>query len=346
MFQCLGLGSIEDGGCGEDWWHPACIMGVEEDNTNLKTEQESKSFLSSVAEVAPAVIDEKEENSDKPEGGLLDTLQSVASAVVSNKAENDNSIDAFQQNPSDEAPPSPDDDNDPPLPPGFPSEDSFDSFICYKCVSANPWIKRYAGTPGFLPAVFHRSAAPSPETNSRSTPPLSEQPLSSIVASHPAPTKRKASSSPARETTPPPTKRVKNSPSPTPECKYTSLPSPPTSPLSLFLTTSFRSSLCHCPTHFPLLTPHPALLDTEETYEPPLSEPSSPGSTSSLYDRGASALNNVDRVKAIEGVMAYNQLKEKLTPWLRGFAESGKAIGADDVKAYFAKLREGESDGQ
>ncbi|RQM07378.1 hypothetical protein DH86_00003127, partial [Scytalidium sp. 3C] len=24
MFQCLGLGTIENGGCGEDWWHPGC----------------------------------------------------------------------------------------------------------------------------------------------------------------------------------------------------------------------------------------------------------------------------------------------------------------------------------
>ena len=38
-------------------------------------------------------------------------------------------------------------------PPGFPHEDEFESMICYKCVESNPWIKQYAGTPGFLPAV-------------------------------------------------------------------------------------------------------------------------------------------------------------------------------------------------
>ena len=31
MFQCLGLGTVEDGGCGEDWWHPECIVGLPRD---------------------------------------------------------------------------------------------------------------------------------------------------------------------------------------------------------------------------------------------------------------------------------------------------------------------------
>jgi E3 ubiquitin-protein ligase UBR7 len=43
--------------------------------------------------------------------------------------------------------------DDAPLPPGFPAEDDFDHLICYKCVESFPWIKQYAGTTGFLPAV-------------------------------------------------------------------------------------------------------------------------------------------------------------------------------------------------
>jgi len=37
--------------------------------------------------------------------------------------------------------------------------------------------------------------------------------------------------------------------------------------------------------------------------------------------------------------MAYNHLKEKLKPFFREFAESGKAISAEDIKAHFAKMR-------
>lgn len=42
--------------------------------------------------------------------------------------------------------------------------------------------------------------------------------------------------------------------------------------------------------------------------------------------------------------MAYNHLKEQLKPFFQQFAESGEAIGAEDIKAYFAKLR-GDEEG-
>jgi E3 ubiquitin-protein ligase UBR7 len=58
-----------------------------------------------------------------------------------------------------------------------------------------------------------------------------------------------------------------------------------------------------------------------------------------LLDRGEAALSTIDRVRAIEGVMAYNQLKEKVKMFLKPFAESGRVVGAEDVKAYFEGLR-------
>lgn len=61
--------------------------------------------------------------------------------------------------------------------------------------------------------------------------------------------------------------------------------------------------------------------------------------TGSLLDRGEAALGNVDRVRAIEGVMVYNHLKDKVKSFLQPFAESGQAVGAEDIKAYFEKLR-------
>lgn len=93
-------------------------------------------------------------------------------------------------------------------------------------------------------------------------------------------------------------------------------------------------------------------MEEEETYEPPVSEDGSQGGndsrsvhgggstgSGSLLERGESALRNIDRVRAIEGVMAYNHLKDKLKPFFKEFAESGRAVGAEDIKAYFAKLR-------
>ena len=33
-------------------------------------------------------------------------------------------------------------DDDVPMPPGFPQEDAFEGFFCYKCVESNPWINQ------------------------------------------------------------------------------------------------------------------------------------------------------------------------------------------------------------
>ncbi|KAF4974931.1 hypothetical protein FZEAL_8228, partial [Fusarium zealandicum] len=127
------------------------------------------------------------------------------------------------------------------------------------------------------------------------------------------------------------------------------LPPTPQGQFSLFFRESFRDAFCHCKACYPVLNAHPQLLEEEEVYEPPVSDAGSqPGGGShgsgSLLERGESALRNVDRVRAIEGVMAYNHLKERLKPFFQQFAESGQAIGAEDIKAYFAKLR-GDEDG-
>jgi E3 ubiquitin-protein ligase UBR7 len=233
--------------------------------------------------------------------------------------------------------------------------------ICYKCVESNPWIKQYAGTAGFLPAVFKRSSAPSPEGEAKGDTPAPEGAYQ-VESSNSR--KRKASDDDIDSRASSPSKRHKDQPvEETPDAippqsniapqppphKHTALPPAPAGPCTLFLKEDFRDHLCHCPSCFPNLLPHPQLLDEEETYEPPLSESGSeagpPGSgarshgTGSLLERGEAALSGVDRVRAIEGVMVYNNLKEKVKAFLKPYAESGQAVGAEDIKAYFEKLR-------
>lgn len=111
MFQCLGLASEKDGGCGEDWWHPECIVGLGRDWTRAqaKTKQERNAGI-------------------------------------------DGANDA---------------DADHPLPPGFPDEETFDTFICYKCADVSPWIKKYAGSAGFLPPVYLSRSEGTPKMSSK-----------------------------------------------------------------------------------------------------------------------------------------------------------------------------------
>lgn len=42
--------------------------------------------------------------------------------------------------------------------------------------------------------------------------------------------------------------------------------------------------------------------------------------------------------------MVYNHLRDKVKAFLQPFAESGQAVGAEDIKAYFEKLR-GDEEG-
>lgn len=347
MYQCLGLGTQETGGCGEDWYHPGCLVGMGPKWYEKMNGAKQTSAVAAADGNGLATISEG--NEDQPD------VSGDADVAIA------------------------DDEDEPPMPPGFPDEDDFEGFICYKCVDANPWIKRYAGTSGFLPAVFvHHSettredaAEPSAEAGAGA---------GAEAGAFAVPKKRKAEDDPfgdsvaaAAETKrpkndaeePKPTEQANKLTTPAPEeqdhpnqttddappgCKLPNLPAPPAGRFSLFFKDGFRDQLCHCPPCYRLLNLHPQLLEEEEVYEPPMSDDGGAshhgGSThgsGSLLERGESALRNMDRVRAIEGVMAYNHLKEQLKPFFQQFAESGKAVGAEDIKAYFAKLRGDET---
>ena len=330
MFQCLGLAGEADGGCGEDWWHPECVVWGGEEGARRRRE---------AREVKKEILREKK--ADGPEEG-------------------EGEVEEVEDG----------------LPPGFPDEQAFDTFICYKCVNAVPWIKQYAGTEGFLPPVFIGEEK-APTANGHTTDGASEGGASNIdlpkTVSEPEEAssfitngnsipqvsssndrKRSAHSAELDDADSQSKKAKRDAPSsattgdlPLATAYHTSLPPAPAASLSLFCKDNFRDNFCRCRECYPRLSKYPQLLEEEESYEPPLSESSdhdgddtgkSIGSKS-LLERGEAALSNVDRVRAIEGVMVYNHLKDKVKSFLQPFAESGQAVGAEDIKAYFEKLR-------
>ena len=112
MFQCLGLAGESEGGCGEDWWHPECVLGL-----GRGWNQRRK-----------AATETRRNPSDSAAG----------------EADEDHEEDQAHEE----------------SPPGFPLEDDFETFICYKCVDTEPWIKRYAGSTGFLLPVIKACRPP------------------------------------------------------------------------------------------------------------------------------------------------------------------------------------------
>ncbi|KAL2004342.1 hypothetical protein VTN02DRAFT_3136 [Thermoascus thermophilus] len=307
MFQCLGLGTVETGGCGEDWWHPECLIGLPRGWCKATKKEESKANEENKEATAKGEEAEEEEEEEAP------------------------------------------------LPPGFPGEDDFETFICYKCIESNSWLKRYAGTPGFLPPVYKQGGLNGPDGGDRTEASMETKPETKQEDQTDGSKKRKADDDAEDE---PQSKRAKGDssdesqdkrPAPAdseaPKQKHDNLPpNPPPATFSLFVKEDFRDHLCHCPDCFPKLIPHPQLREEEETYEPPLSEDGEANGggsqgTGSLLDRGEAALSNIDRVRAIEGAMVYNHLRDKVKEFLKPFAESGKPVGAEDIKAYFEKLR-------
>lgn len=440
MFQCLGLGTLADGGCGEDWWHPECILGISREAQDDKSQAEKTSDEMPATGQAVAT-DAANANTTTTANGAIGHVDSINQGQELNNDDDTHDLD------------------DPPLPYGFPAEDDFEHFLCYKCVNAFPWIKRYAGNSGFLPAVSHKTVdaadvgqdetsgptttvdaqasqnlgdgtstapeanrkrkspgednltedaaskavGPSSDNASRNpdewVPSLSEGswgllgmrrkrnsqdfedqaygdnaslgPIKNDDGRERAAKKHKSNSdgnsnntdavaAPMTTTTTAPTE-ISRAPEP-PVCTYNALPPiPADSPnISLFMTDDFHPQLCYCRTCFPLLLPHPQLLEPEINYSPPISAASSPapgmpgldtvhprngstthstGSARSLLDRGEAALSNMDRARAIEGVMAYNKLKDGLKGFLKPFAESGQPVSAEDIKGHFEKLR-------
>jgi E3 ubiquitin-protein ligase UBR7 len=371
MFQCLGLGSVEEGGCGEDWWHPECLVGFTREDyakTLVKPEalntKGAREMAGNSAERTELTVEENKPTANGETNGHTEGPEISHAAAINGAIANENGVDgndiaveALEE-----------EDDDPPLPPGFPAEDDFDHFICYKCLEANPWIKKYAGSPGFLPPVYNdkalntlrvtHSATSPPETTSgeskkrKASDDEDEGVSSSTTLAAPAPAKRQKSEDPsgALSSIPEDTMTLPITPKRPIDnmtCKLTALP--PLAPqaltttFSIFLKPDFRDHLCHCASCFPQLKAHPQLLEEEETYEPPVSEEGEEGAasvgTGSILDRGEAAFNNMDRVRAIQGAMAYAHLKDKVAAFLKPFAESGQAVGAEDVKAYFEKLR-------
>ncbi len=51
-----------------------------------------------------------------------------------------------------------------------------------------------------------------------------------------------------------------------------------------------------------------------------------------MLEAGQRALGSLPREQAIEGVLAFNKLKEKLTQFLRPYAQEGRVVGENDIK--------------
>ncbi|KAI0674315.1 hypothetical protein C8Q78DRAFT_967672 [Trametes maxima] len=251
------------------------------------------------------------------------------------------------------------------LPPPLVRADDYDTLICSECVRKVSSIRRVAGTPGTLMVVRSSENEPWRVIGHEET----EQTLRVDVegrggqaatdVSEPSATGEKRERPPT-DGQEPQAKRARISPPVEPPSPCLASPQDPrvasllsgldeSSPAAdkreseadtggrylgagdVFLTEGWRERWCRCKDCLSSLQAQPFLLEEEETYEPP----EDPDSGLSLEELGMRALQRLPREKAIDGIMAFNAMRDDLMRHLRPFAERGEEVKETDIRAFF-----------
>ncbi|CAG8632283.1 6875_t:CDS:10 [Funneliformis caledonium] len=243
----------------------------------------------------------------------------------------------------------------------IPDLDTFEEFMCHKCLDKYSFLKPYLNSHMFFSGQYNKKTHQVNEvdenSNDSSTGDKMSQPpnsckdnettttqTSTVSPSSPTPhvnNKRKIEKDEVVDGKALLPKRSKNDGTDdTNVCKRERWPVVNDDvEVDLFCVQGWRDELCRCSKCIELYKKHQIefILNVEETYEPPEDD----DAQKSLFDCGMKALNQMDRVAAIEGILAYNQFKDELIEFLKPFGESGKTVTVKDVNEFFeAKFRD------
>ncbi|KAH9923518.1 uncharacterized protein B0H18DRAFT_1014904 [Fomitopsis serialis] len=239
------------------------------------------------------------------------------------------------------------------LPPGLITADDYDSFVCGACVREIPTLRRCAGTPGALMVV--RDAPEQPWKVIGREEGADGSAIVEVTKIEESDVGEKRARSPTGEGVPSAKRpRVSTEPSASPPCL-----APPENPVAqkvltpalrpkesdesivpgsrnlgtsdVFLTEGWRERWCKCQSCFSSLQTRPYLLEEDETYSPP----EDPDSGLTLEELGLRALQRLPRERAIDGIRAFNEMRDDLMNHLRPFAQEGKVVTEADIRAFF-----------
>lgn len=105
--------------------------------------------------------------------------------------------------------------------------------------------------------------------------------------------------------------------------------------------TGWRSNLCKCENCMSLYRSLDVLYLTDESDTMVAYEQRGREKTSSVssYESGMQALQNMARIPQVEVMHGYNDMKNELTEYLRGFVEQGKVVKEEDIRNFFDTLQ-------
>ncbi|KAF9357641.1 hypothetical protein BGX26_003373 [Mortierella sp. AD094] len=112
----------------------------------------------------------------------------------------------------------------------------------------------------------------------------------------------------------------------------------PDQEMNLFATEGWRDLLCQCAECVALYTKEsvPFILGEEAVYE----DEEDDEAETSILESGMKKLNEMDRVQMMDGMLAYNKMRDEIRNFLAPFSEQGKVVTADDVQAFFTAKME------
>lgn len=105
--------------------------------------------------------------------------------------------------------------------------------------------------------------------------------------------------------------------------------------------TGWRSNLCKCDKCVSLYRSLDVLYLTDESDTMVAYEQRGREKISSVssYESGMQALQNMARIPQVEVMHGYNDMKNELTEYLRGFVEQGKVVKEEDIRNFFDTLQ-------
>ena len=290
MYQCIGLATEVEGGCGEDWWHPECLLGLPRDWHTLEHNISSTENRTALDQFTEASLEPDTDQYHPVPPGFPDEDQ--FEALICYKCSGTS--------------------------PWVKRYANAEGFRCLRYgasgqqqelqslrkaeIASRPDVKeiRVEERSEVLAASKKRKAGDNGLV-SESSPKKVKTEVYDTIAGLAQPS----------------------------TCRSAILPPVPSDRISLVACDEdFRSRFCRCPNCYPLLSKYPQLLEEEEIYEPPLSEDGENADgggsvgTGSLLDRGEAALSNVDRVRAI-GKSGHHTLQYNLDAETRNRGSDG-----------------------
>ncbi|KAJ1659330.1 hypothetical protein IWQ61_001573 [Dispira simplex] len=115
--------------------------------------------------------------------------------------------------------------------------------------------------------------------------------------------------------------------------KCTLAPHPVSGGIALFCQADWRQKLCQCTDCYAQLQKYGILflLDDDCPYEPEKDTET----TKSIFELGMNQLFQMNKAEALDGIMAYNRLRDDLKAYLAPFASDGRVVTEQDVRNFF-----------